>query len=67
MIHDVCRLMGNPNHMNCIRKSLENEYPPEQVSKHGITILVISKNSGFRSYDGVKVGGLRVVEEVSEN
>jgi hypothetical protein len=49
--------------MECIKQSLEAKYPP---GKSRIDLLVPKSNKGFASYDGVKVGGMRIVEEIEE-
>lgn len=36
------------------------------MEKTGIEVFVPLSNSGFRSYDGVKVGALRIVEELED-
>lgn len=42
-------------------ETLQEEYPAK-TSK--VEFLVPKSNKGFQSYDGVRVGGLRVVQEV---
>lgn len=49
--------------MECIKQSLEAKYPP---GKSSIDLLVPKSNKGFASYDGVKIGGMRIVEEIEE-
>lgn len=48
--------------MQCILEQLEAEFPP---GKSNVEVLVPKSNKGFASYDGIRVGGLRVVQEVS--
>ena len=47
--------------MQCILESLEAQFPP---SKSEIEVLVPKSNKGFASYDGVRVGAMKVIQEV---
>ena len=52
-------LWGNPEHMWCVKESLERAHP-------SLHVLVSKTNIGNRTYDGVDVCGERIAKEVQE-
>lgn len=61
----ITRLFGRPTNLECVKESLESEFPPSKIDEHGVDIFLIQGNAAFYSYDGIRVGGLRIVNEVS--
>lgn len=57
----MCRLWGNPNHLEVMAKTLRERHPEENLH-----ILVAKRNSGSFTYDGVSTGGERVFQEIEE-
>lgn len=53
------RLWGNPDHLKYVSTSLRERFPEDQVE-----ILVVKRNAGSLTYDGVDTGGERVASEV---
>lgn len=52
-------LWGSPEHMWCVKESLEEAHP-------SLHVLVSKTNIGNRTYDGVDVCGERIAKEVQE-
>lgn len=55
------RLWGNPSHLNHLRDRLRQEYPDDKLH-----ILVAKTNANNHTYDGIEVGGERIVYEVEQ-
>lgn len=55
------RLWGNPSHLNHIRDRLRQQYSADQLH-----ILVAKTNADNHTYDGIEVGGERIVYEVEQ-
>ncbi|KGO71834.1 hypothetical protein PITC_028370 [Penicillium italicum] len=54
-------LWGNPSHLDFIASALRDRY-----SDDGLYILCPETNSGNYTYDGIEVGGERMVHEIEE-
>jgi len=54
-------LWGNPNHLNYLRDTLRKQYPEDKLH-----ILVAKSNSDNQTYDGIEVGGERIVNEIEQ-
>ncbi|CAK4033492.1 related to lipase serine esterase [Lecanosticta acicola] len=54
-------LWGNPNHLTYLRDTLRKQYSEDELH-----ILVAKSNSDNQTYDGVEVGGERIVNEVEQ-
>ncbi|KZF23649.1 DUF676-domain-containing protein [Xylona heveae TC161] len=54
-------LWGNPKHLSYLASSLREKYPPSQVH-----LLVVKRNAGSFTYDGIEVGGERVAQEIED-
>jgi triacylglycerol esterase/lipase EstA (alpha/beta hydrolase family) len=54
-------LWGNPAHLKFLETSLRDKYAEDKVH-----ILVVKRNAGSFTYDGVETGGERVANEVEE-
>ncbi|CAN6674752.1 lipid droplet phospholipase 1 [Trichomonascus vanleenenianus] len=52
---------GNPSHLSAMRDTLSSRFSEDEVE-----ILVPKGNAGLRSFDGVRLGAERVVEELGE-
>jgi Putative serine esterase (DUF676) len=57
----VCRLWGNPNHLEVMARCLRAKHAQESLH-----ILVAKRNSGNFTYDGIELGGERVCQEIEE-
>jgi predicted esterase len=55
------RLWGNPDHLKYVSTSLRERFSEDQVE-----ILVVKRNAGSLTYDGVDTGGERVASEVEQ-
>ena len=55
------QLWGNPNHLASVAKALRAQFPPDKLY-----ILVVKRNSGSFTYDGIELGGERVCLEIEE-
>ncbi|KAF2729368.1 lipase/serine esteras-like protein [Polyplosphaeria fusca] len=54
-------LWGNPDHLKFLTTSLRDKYPEDQLH-----ILAPKRNSGSFTYDGIELGGERVLNEVED-
>ncbi|MCJ1472541.1 hypothetical protein MMC13_001190 [Lambiella insularis] len=54
-------LWGNPQHLEHLRSALQ-----ERHGKHGLHVMVATRNSSTFTYDGIEVGGERVAQEIEE-
>ncbi|KAF2686668.1 lipase/serine esteras-like protein [Lentithecium fluviatile CBS 122367] len=54
-------LWGNPAHLKFLKTSLRDKYAEDKLH-----ILVVKRNAGSFTYDGVHTGGERVANEVEE-
>ncbi|KAF2865119.1 lipase/serine esteras-like protein [Massariosphaeria phaeospora] len=54
-------LWGNPAHLKNLRASLQGRFPEDQLH-----ILVVKRNAGSFTYDGIETGGERVTSEIEE-
>jgi hypothetical protein len=55
------RLWGNPEHLKFLTNSLRDKHGEDKVH-----ILVVKRNAGSFTYDGVETGGERVANEIEE-
>jgi hypothetical protein len=55
------QLWGNPIHLASVAKALRAQFPPDKLY-----ILVVKRNSGSFTYDGIELGGERVCLEIEE-
>lgn len=60
-------LFGKPQHMYPLKHSIESHFPSSEFTSHGIDVYAVHGNTGLQSYDGVRIGGLRVVEEIIQH
>ena len=58
MLHS---LWGNPKHLNHLAAALRERYPEDRLR-----ILLIKRNAGSFTYDGIETGGERVTQEIEE-
>lgn len=56
------RLWGNPSHLKSLSASLREQYPEDKLH-----ILVVKRNAGSFTYDGIETGGERVAHEIEEH
>ncbi|KAJ2904227.1 DUF676-domain-containing protein [Zalerion maritima] len=54
-------LWGNPNHMASIAKHMREKYSEDKLH-----LLIAKRNAGSFTYDGIELGGERVVTEIEE-
>ncbi|OJD33206.1 lipase serine esterase [Diplodia corticola] len=54
-------LWGNPNHLAYLTSSLR-----EAFSEDELHILVVARNAGSQTYDGIELGGERITQEIEE-
>lgn len=54
-------LWGNPSHLKFLSTSLREQYPEDKLH-----ILVVKRNAGSFTYDGIETGGERVAHEIEE-
>ncbi|KAK4506808.1 hypothetical protein PRZ48_000541 [Zasmidium cellare] len=52
---------GNPNHLSHLRDTLQRQHPDDRLY-----ILVAKSNSDNQTYDGIEVGGERIVNEIEQ-
>ncbi|PVI05279.1 lipase/serine esteras-like protein [Periconia macrospinosa] len=55
-------LWGNPSHLKFLADSLRERHPEDKLH-----ILVVKRNAGSFTYDGIETGGERVANEVEES
>lgn len=60
-------LFGKPQHMYPLKHSIESHFPSSEFTSHGIDVYAVHGNAGLQSYDGVRIGGLRIVEEIIQH
>lgn len=56
-----CRFWGNPNHLSHLRDGLERQHTDDCIH-----VLVAKSNSDNQTYDGIEVGGERIVNEIEQ-
>lgn len=54
-------LKGNPAHLKFVSDSLREKFAKDQLH-----ILVVKRNAGSFTYDGIELGGERVTREIEE-
>lgn len=57
----MCRLWGNPSHLDYVASAIR-----ERHGKDKVYILAAQRNSGTYTYDGIELGGERVVHEIED-
>lgn len=55
-------LWGNPSHLQSLSTSLREQYPEDKLH-----ILLVKRNAGSFTYDGIETGGERVAHEIEEH
>ncbi|KAJ8607953.1 hypothetical protein MRB53_039957 [Persea americana] len=61
-LHPHPRLWGNPAHLNHLRDTLLKRHTDERLH-----VLVVKSNSEYNTYDGIEVGGERIVHEIEQS
>ncbi|KAF9637659.1 protein of unknown function DUF676 hydrolase-like protein [Lasiodiplodia theobromae] len=54
-------LWGNPNHLSYLTSSLREAYSEDELH-----ILVVARNAGSQTYDGIELGGERITQEIED-
>lgn len=61
LLISVCSLWGNPRHLEYLTTAIRQRYDDSELQ-----ILVVKRNSGTFTYDGIELGGERVTREIED-
>ena len=61
LLISVCSLWGNPKHLEYLTTAIRQRYDDSELQ-----ILVVKRNSGTFTYDGIELGGERVTREIED-